>query len=366
VLWPHDPANTRGDATVSPDEASAAVIDADGRVELVDLRRGSSRTLGEIALPRSRSPGFGPTNWDARVSFAPDGRWVAASSADGTIQLFPTAGGPARALAGHQGTIFGLAFTPDSRTLISAGQDGNLRLWEVASGTGSVLGSGESLRSIALSASGRWLASGDKMGGVKLWDLGGRRLARTLEGGENIVLALAFSPDERQLAAASYDHVVRLWDLGSGRRSELTDATSYVDVVAFSPDGTQLAYAGADGVIRLRDLRRGGVRELRGAEGRICALAFSPDGTRLASGEVGGRAQARLWQIDSGESRAISHVAFVKYVRWSRDGRAVYSGGYELRRWSDDVPVEAGTLRKWIDAHTDLVAPRVGDPDRGD
>jgi WD40 repeat protein len=361
LLWPRVP-GSRGDVALADDEGQAAAIDGDGGVHVIDLASGAARRVGAILLPSNASPGLGPTNWDARLAFAPGGATLAASSADGSIHLFAAGGDAAeRSLSGHQGTVFGLHFTPDGRTLLSGGKDGTVRSWDVATGAGRVLGEGPSLRVLALSPSGRWLASGDKTGLVKLWNVATGTLEKTFAAGENLVLALAFSPDERSLAAASYDHTVRLWDLASGQMQSFADHTDFVQVVAFSPDGTRLASAGGDGSVRVRDLRSGAVRVLLGHAQTVYSLAFSPDGTRLVSGDAPSQAEARLWRLDTGQSRTVQHEAAIKRLWWSRDGRRVYSGGYELRRWQDVLPEDARGLRAWIDAHTEVVAPALAD-----
>jgi WD40 repeat protein len=132
-------------------------------------------------------------------------------------------------------------------------------------------------------------------------------------------------------------------------------------VVEFSPDGTRLASAGGDGSVRVRDLRSGAVRVLLGHAQTVYSLAFSPDGTRLVSGDAPSQAEARLWRLDTGQSRTVQHEAAIKRLWWSRDGRRVYSGGYELRRWQDVLPEDARGLRAWIDAHTEVVAPALAD-----
>ncbi len=70
----------------------------------------------------------------------------------------------------------------------------------------------------------------------------------------------------------------------------------------------------------------------------------------------------RLWQLDTGQSRVVPHESNLKLVRFSRDGRHIFSGGHELRRWDDDLPWDAPGLRAWIDAHTDEVAPSLLGP----
>ena len=47
-----------------------------------------------------------------------------------------------------------------------------MRIWDLDAGTGKVVGThAQPIRALAISRSGRWLASGDKGGGLRLWRL---------------------------------------------------------------------------------------------------------------------------------------------------------------------------------------------------
>jgi WD40 repeat protein len=74
----------------------------------------------------------------------------------------------------------------------------------------------DSVKSLAFSPNGKWLASGaDGIGKspVSLWSVAtGKKLA-TLEGPSEGVTQIAFSKDGKLLAASSMDKGVRLWDL---------------------------------------------------------------------------------------------------------------------------------------------------------
>lgn len=89
--------------------------------------------------------------------------------------------GPPRTLAGHEANVSAVALaapptTPGAELVLASASagDGTARLWDLRSGTTLLtLHTGQRrLARLALSPSGRWLASGDTEGLVRLWDLG--------------------------------------------------------------------------------------------------------------------------------------------------------------------------------------------------
>lgn len=68
------------------------------------------------------------------VAFAPDGRTLAAASADKRVRLYGlSAGGEAREpvlLAAHTKPVDTLAFSPDGRTLATGSEDWTALLWD--------------------------------------------------------------------------------------------------------------------------------------------------------------------------------------------------------------------------------------------
>ena len=69
-------------------------------------------------------------------------------------------------------SVFGLAFTPDSRHLFAVSLDGSIHLYDVAGRKEiwSKAGLG-SLYDIAVSRGGKWAATGDSAGQIRLWQV---------------------------------------------------------------------------------------------------------------------------------------------------------------------------------------------------
>src|SRR4051794_32406556 len=65
---------------------------------------------------------------------------------------------------------------------------------------------------VALSADGRWLASGGYQGSVLIWDMARRKVESDQEGERGPVFGLDWSRDGSSLAAVRFDGTVTVWD----------------------------------------------------------------------------------------------------------------------------------------------------------
>jgi WD40 repeat protein/tRNA A-37 threonylcarbamoyl transferase component Bud32 len=283
------------------------------------------------------------------IRTGPSSRW--------TVQSWDVATGQERPfLKGDNGHISYLAWAPDGKTLAGAvarnvtGTDAVL-LWDAVtkqekaslapkpanpeSPTSYSSERGPELvmvNCLGFAPDGQTLATGGRLGTVRLWDVATQQERATLRGHRGDVHAVAFAPDGKSLASGCSDGTVRVWDLATGEARTVAHGGMVLSV-NFTPDGKTLASGSTDGTAKLWDMTTGQEPALlAGHAQRIRDLAFSSDGKTLAS--VGMDRTVRLWDVAAGESRGVLQAsppkrfdspAVVNYTAavFSADGKTV-------------------------------------------
>lgn len=281
-------------------------------------------------------------------------------------------------LCGHSKAVNSVAWSPDSSQLASASDDGTVRIWNAVTGecvyeqavgrrrpprrTFSNQTFMTEVRSVAWSPDGSRLALANDLV-VWLLDPLSNTNTERLDDHTSLVMSVDWSPNGRWLASADEDGTVRIWNTGTGQCvHERTVAPEGLNSVAWSPDGSRLASGGDHMRVHVHDVGwsvagrvPSGVRRwwrsagdlgrvLSGHTGCVSSVAWSPDGSRLASASNGNRMgpgpsdrTVRVWDTAIGECE---HVLFgpslgVWSVGWSPNGRWLASANFD------------GTVRVW-------------------
>ncbi|MEM1126661.1 MAG: serine/threonine-protein kinase [Bacteroidota bacterium] len=265
---------------------------------------------------------------------------------------------PGTTVLAHPAEVHALALCPDDAQVITVCADRALRVWDAERGhlCQTVLHD-EAPLTVAISPSGRLVATGDRAGQVRLWARPAWTLHQRLDAHAAVAMTMAFSPDGTTLATGGADGFIRLWSVRDGRLLDsFTAHTGYVMTVAYHPDGGTLWTGGTDGLIHAWTLPHAGEvaprspRVLGRHKGYVINLAIDTQGQRLVSG--GSDGAVRVWDLQTQTlARTLGwHRAWIMAVAFSPDGTSVLSAGrdHQLRRWR----LHEGELAQTVRGHT--------------
>lgn len=217
-----------------------------------------------------------------------------------------------RRVRAHDGWIRRVIASSDLKQVISIGDDMQCKVWDADAGTEiAAISDHQSLTphhfpsmlyAVAASPDGKWLATGDKVGHIALWDAHRFEKVGELEtpvmytwdpkarlhsiGG---IRSLAFSPDSERLAVGgtgkigNIDHLegparLEVFNRASGSRElELEDRNKkgLIEQIVWSPHQPWIVTAGGDnnGFVTIYDAKSGELLHQEGQSGHIHGIA---------------------------------------------------------------------------------------------
>lgn len=240
--------------------------------------------------------------------------------------------------------VVAASFSPESSQLLWA-RNGKIMpvLWDVESGrrvgvfSSKDKGHIASIVSIAYSADGRYIATGDSQGIIVIWNRVDRSVVRRIKAHSGEARYVHFISGKPELASAGTDGAVRLWGVtGTELLATLLEPSEYA-VTAFteSSDGQFLYAALGDMTVKGWTIS---LRSLRGTldfnDRQINSIAVSPDGDYMAIAEED--ESVLLWNIrESKIAWKGSLEKSVTQVLFSSDGKRLFTSGGDnwIREW---------------------------------
>ncbi|MBS0261075.1 MAG: protein kinase [Planctomycetes bacterium] len=267
--------------------------------------------------------------WQAVTSvvLSPDGKRIAGSSADGTIQVFDASTGDHLMRFEPLFIPTMLLFSRTGQTLAIAGPTPPVLLWDLDSQQ--VRASiPEASAPIAISEKGLFIAGRAAGQEIALAEMDTGRLVRLLQGHATGELrGLSFSHNGKMLASFGSDSSVYLWDVASGQERRRFPKAQHP---LFSFDDTYLAAGTMTSDLVLWDTQTGESQRTFDEGGY--PLAFLPAAPVIISRRQG---RAILWNLNNGEEiRTILDVPDLALVsphgQWLAGGDASVG---EIRLW---------------------------------
>lgn len=298
--------------TFSRDGAHLATGTVDGVAGVFDLA-----TTGEVTL-HARNPA-------AEVVAGADGRIVVAAS-NKTVELFDRSSGKELSNLTLDGKVEALAISADGKYLATGDRDNMARIFDIVTGKELAhLHHDSIVDAVAFSPDGQYLSTGSHDQSARVFEIATGKLISQLKE-DSIVDAVAFSPDGHKVTTGSYDNTARVFDAGDGKERWRVKHGDAVNVVAFSPNGNYVASGGQDKTARLIETATGKQLWLQENNGPVTSLAFTSDSGQLLTGSSGKPDKVlRVFDIADGKevARSLSELPIASIMLEKGDSRFV-------------------------------------------
>ncbi|MBL8913848.1 MAG: serine/threonine protein kinase [Archangium sp.] len=209
---------------------------------------------------------------------------------------------------------------------------------------------------VAVALGERLAATSSFDGSLRVWDLRTGRVVQTFLGHTAAPRFLAISPSGKWLASAGHDRVVRVWPLSAGDRTVLVGHEGSASGVNFAREDL-IVSTSIDRSVRVWPLDGGAPDVFRGHNGNVYALSVDAPHERFVTSGADG--VIKLWPLatptgttylDAGVSLG-QHASRVTAVTLAFDGGVLLASGDDgLGRWKVDPPLGGG------------ITPRPGGP----
>lgn len=158
----------------------------------------------------------------------------------------------------------------------------------------------QTVHAVAISSDGKLAAIGSADERIRIYDLDGGAMLRTMEAAGGTTMLLRISADGRRLLSGGARQRARLWSLQSGLQQELPTNHSYKQVaLGFSQDGDRVFVGSAHGIVTVHDTQTGQpLLFLRTRHGLLRTAILAPDGRKILTGGNDGSVHLLLIDVE--------------------------------------------------------------------
>lgn len=278
--------------------------------------------------------------------FSSDGRYLASSSAEGTVIIWNVKKLKVmHCIKAHKAEANAVSFSPDCATLLSCGGDWKVNMWDVKSGRLRLtnrLARGAIHHCCFAPDTNNLFATASHENTVAIWQLRDGRVRKQVfpAGHRDVVFQVCFSPDCIHLASCSNDKRIILWNRSTGKVvAKLKDEYSRVLTCQYNHDGLLIAAVVDGEKVRVWNTTTHDIVYV--LEGHhlapILSCKFSFDGQVLAT--VAGDKTYALWDTSEPSSLPLyhgrAHDDSVQTVAFSQNGvyLATGSSDHKVNLW---------------------------------
>ncbi|MES2706531.1 MAG: c-type cytochrome domain-containing protein [Verrucomicrobiota bacterium] len=244
------------------------------------------------------------------------------------------------------GAVETLSFSRNGSLLLAgggiAGKEGLVVVWEVKTGqqviTMPMAEDFDTVLAADISADQSRIAMAGPGRKVRLYDTKTSQLLATMKKHTDWVTSLAFSPDGVLLATGDRNGGLYVWESGTGNEFyNLRGHEKRIAALAWRADSNLLAAGCEDGQITWWEMQNGTQVKKIGSHGGVLALGFAPDGRMVSGGRDG---HARLWDANGAQKRdwVPSDGSLILRTLFSDDGQRILTGAWngEVKAWLTD------------------------------
>lgn len=283
----------------------------------------------------------GHTHWIRGVVHLPGGQRTVTCSLDGSLRLWDLESGGQIGDEWRDGetAVYAIAVSPTGKTIASGSDDGTVRLWEVE--TGQVItrwtGHSEGVVSVCWSGDGERVMSGSRDGTVREWK--GETILEPISTGHESVLAVAYSPDSTRIATSGYNlqESIKIWDGKTGELVHSIKLPFTVHSLAWTSDNNKLISGSYRSIRIFNTATWEQTAILEGHDNQVNAISLSKSGRLLASASRD--KTARLWNLDTNLQIGfpLQHENVVPCAAFSVDSKVLVTGCEDSNSYAWDT-----------------------------